>query len=57
MLRPIARRGDAEIGSHMHVWTIPPRVPMTGENCSQPGSLESESDLGAGAAKLKIYLN
>jgi hypothetical protein len=32
VLRPIARRGDAEIGSHMHVWTTPPLVPVTLED-------------------------
>ena len=29
VLGPIARQGKAEIGSHMHVWTTPPLVPMT----------------------------
>jgi hypothetical protein len=29
VLGEIARRGDAEIGSHMHVWTTPPLAPLT----------------------------
>jgi len=32
VLSPIARAGHAEIGSHMHVWTTPPLVPMTSED-------------------------
>ena len=26
---PIVKSGTAEIGSHMHVWTTPPLVPLT----------------------------
>jgi hypothetical protein len=29
VLRPLARAGAAEIGSHMHVWTTPPLEPLT----------------------------
>ena len=29
VLKPIVRDGRAEIGSHMHVWTTPPIVPVT----------------------------
>jgi hypothetical protein len=29
VLAPIARRGTAEIGAHMHVWTTPPLRPVT----------------------------
>jgi hypothetical protein len=32
VLRPIARNGCAEIGSHMHVWTTPPMTPVTPED-------------------------
>ena len=32
VLKPIARDGHAEIGSHMHVWTTPPFVPVTPED-------------------------
>ena len=29
VLKPIAQSGHAEFGSHMHVWTTPPLVPVT----------------------------
>jgi hypothetical protein len=32
VLKPIAREGNVEIGSHMHVWTTPPLVPVTPED-------------------------
>jgi hypothetical protein len=32
VLKPIARNGNAEIGSHMHVWTTPPLAPVTRED-------------------------
>jgi len=32
VLKPIVRDGNAEIGSHMHVWTTPPLVPVTPED-------------------------
>lgn len=32
ILKPIADAGQAEMGSHMHVWTTPPMSPLTSED-------------------------
>ena len=43
---PIARSGRAEIGSHMHVWTTPPIVPVTeNDPAYAPLAMEIPPDL------------
>jgi hypothetical protein len=51
VLKPIARSGCAEIGSHMHVWTTPPLVPVTPED-SQYCPLATEIPYELLAAKM-----
>jgi hypothetical protein len=51
VLKPIVQSGCAEIGSHMHVWTTPPLVPVTPED-SQYCPLATEIPYELLAAKM-----